>query len=105
MACRWDMEISERDFWLIKAGGKRIYATHGHKYDVKLDLALLQFMARRNLADVVLFGHTHVALNETRAGMLFVNPGAMRFSRDGGASYAVLDISEDEVKVNIIREE
>lgn len=42
-------------------------------------------------ADVVLVGHTHRATNRLAGGTRVVNPGAVSFSDDGAAHYAILE--------------
>ena len=42
-------------------GEKRIFFTHGHKYGVKSTVSPLLLEAAGRGADIVLFGHTHVA--------------------------------------------
>jgi len=50
---------------------------------------------RREEADVVLHGHTHVPRNEKRDEILFLNPGCVtRPNRGAGPSVAWLEISE-----------
>ena len=63
--------------------GVRIFAVHGHRYDVKYDRELdyLLHAAAQEQADVVLFGHTHVQYCETREGILVLNPGACAYFR------------------------
>ncbi len=44
--------------------GKRIMMTHGDAYGVKSGLARLIMAAKRKDADIVLFGHTHIAFEK-----------------------------------------
>ncbi len=46
-------------------GDKRIFFTHGHKYGVKSTLSPLLFEGRSRGADIILFGHTHIAFERT----------------------------------------
>lgn len=48
------------DEFLFELNDKRIFMTHGHKYDVKYSLVRLIYAAREKDADIVLFGHTHI---------------------------------------------
>lgn len=89
----YDYEIPETA--TITLERSRIFLTHGHRYRVKSSLMALQYAAREQNADVVLFGHTHSALTETADGMLFVNPGTLGRSFLGKPTYAVLNITKD----------
>ncbi len=46
-------------------GDKRIFFTHGHKYGVKSTLSPLICEGAARGADIILFGHTHMAFEET----------------------------------------
>ena len=83
------------DLW----DGVRIFACHGHRYNVKQSLLPLYYAAQEQGADVCLFGHTHRALCETEHGILLLNPGAC-----GGRQprYAVLTI-ENGKPVGVLR--
>lgn len=77
--------------------GKKIIATHGDAYFVKNTLENLKNLARVRLADIVLFGHTHVPyteyVSEDRPFYLF-NPGSI--SRPS-YSYGILTLKENVV--------
>lgn len=74
--------------------GKKFIITHGHTHYVKLNLNKLKNFAKKNKADVVLYGHTHKSKNEMFDNVLFFNPGSTTFPKDGKASYGVLDITD-----------
>ncbi len=76
----------------VNIGGKRILFTHGHAYSVKSGLTRLSEWAKKENADIVLYGHTHVAKTEYAEGVFFVNPGSPSCPREGRSSYAVIDI-------------
>lgn len=45
--------------------------------------------------DVIIYGHTHIAANHKKQGVLFFNPGAaMGFSRGDGNSIGILNIDK-----------
>jgi len=53
--------------------------------------------------DVLIFGHSHVALLETRYGVLFLNPGAAGRPRfGGGLSVALLDVEAGRAAAHIV---
>ena len=68
-------------------GGKRIYASHGFRENVKYGTYMLEDVARENKCDIALFGHTHVPCCEYRDGLYLFNPGSLF---DG--LYGVVDI-------------
>ena len=57
--------------------GVRIFATHGHLYDVKYDprLEMLTSKAVEMGADIALFGHTHAQHISVSRGVTLLNPG------------------------------
>jgi len=70
-------------------GGKRFFMTHGHLYGVKTGISSIINAASCRGADVLLFGHTHIAYHDVFEGIAIVNPGS---SGMGGKTYAVLDL-------------
>ncbi len=70
---------------------KKIVITHGDLYGVKYSREGLLDMARSRLADIVLYGHTHIASEEYVDGIYLFNPGSAR------ASYGILTIDENNV--------
>jgi putative phosphoesterase len=86
----------------IEIEGKRIFMTHGHKYSVKWDYNRILAKAEMDNADIILFGHTHVAVIDNAQNVLIINPGSISESRSSDSeSYAILDISETDVKTDI----
>lgn len=72
--------------------GKRILLTHGDAYGVKSGLDKLKRRALEVRADLVLFGHSHLATQEQHADILFLNPGTM-MNAALQKSYAIVDVS------------
>lgn len=83
--------------------GKNIFFTHGHTFSVKYGMERLYAEAERQSADLVLYGHTHIAKTEYADGVYFVNPGSLCSGRDGGTSYAIVDITDAGIMPSIIR--
>ena len=81
--------------------GKRVFMTHGHRYDVKYDLSRLKYRALEVGADIVLFGHTHVSKIVYENGIWFVNPGSPAISRDGFNSIAIITIEDGKINPSI----
>lgn len=86
---------------VIEAGGHRIFATHGHLYQVDTRLDLLRFAALENDCDIAMYGHTHVPyLEEDPDDITILNPGSISKPRqaDHRYTYMVMEIDdEDEV--------
>ena len=87
-------------------GGKTLLLTHGKELHVKHDLSRLCELARDAGADIALFGHTHMPLQDHDDGyrdgdrtVLVFNPGSVYGSRKdrdnlgSNGSYAVLEIT------------
>ena len=86
----------------IEIEGRRIFMTHGHKYSVKWDYNRILAKAEMDKAEVILFGHTHVAVIDSSSDVLILNPGSISESRSNSPeSYAILEISEDNIKTDI----
>lgn len=84
----------------ISIGGRTVFATHGDRHNVKSGLAGLLKNAQEKKAEIVLYGHTHVAAVDTIDGILFVNPGSLRHNCRN-PSYAVLTITPERVSAEI----
>ncbi len=82
--------------------GKKFIITHGHLYHVKLSLNKLKSFAKKNKADVVLYGHTHKAKNVLIDNTLFFNPGSTIFPNDGNASYGIIEIKNESINSKIV---
>lgn len=83
--------------------GARIFYTHGHNFGVKYGTERLLETAGSAGADIVLYGHTHVADTRFTDGIHLVNPGALSGGRCGYDSYAVIDILPSGIMPIIIK--
>ena len=84
----------EEDFFTV--GGVSILLTHGHLYGVKHSLGALLSAAKRQTADIAVFGHTHIPTERyesvgDRTVALF-NPGSIGMKADGRYHYGVIEI-------------
>lgn len=76
----------------LEVDGLHFFITHGHLYDVGINLQNLYESARENQAQVVCYGHTHVAKAEKIGDILFINPGSIRLPRRRKEkTYAVME--------------
>jgi len=99
--CDYDSAYPSVD--TVTLGGKKIIFTHGHNFAVKSGSAVLLSKAKNAGADIVLYGHTHVAKAEYIDGIYAVNPGSIAHSREGNNSYAVIDIEQNGIMPIIIK--
>lgn len=87
---------------VIQLVGKRVLLTHGHSYGVKYGLTSIIAKGLQDKLDVILFGHTHEPLIESREGLLLVNPGSISKPRSTSApTYALLEISKSGIQAVI----
>ncbi len=79
---------------LVEIGGYRILLLHGHQYGGMAGIGSMRETARENDASIVMFGHTHIPLVDTRDGVTVVNPGSISLPRQEGRkpSYLVMNI-------------
>lgn len=82
--------------------GKKILYTHGHTLNVKYTVENLKKTAKQNNCDIALFGHTHISKILYDDGIYIVNPGSCSSPREGRASYAVIDITDNGIMPIII---
>lgn len=87
----------------INAEKIKIFACHGHTLGVKGGLGNLCLAARQAECQIALYGHTHIPNIKYVDGLYIVNPGSCARSREGGNSYAVIDIRENGILPTIVR--
>lgn len=76
--------------------GIRFYVTHGHLYNVKQNPLHIIYKAQEIGADIVCFGHSHIAGAEYSNGVLLVNPGSILLPRGGNEkTYAICKINTE----------
>ena len=82
--------------------GVKIFAAHGHKYNVKSSLLRFTYAAMEAGAHVALFGHTHCPYCVEHNGLWLMNPGACGTYR---ASYGLIEIENGSVKCRLVEGE
>ena len=87
---------------LLSVGGVRIFITHGYIFAVKQTLSLLIDEARSKNADMVLYGHTHIANNTMDGGLYVLNPGASGYCASPSCAEIVID-DRNEIYCRIFR--
>ena len=88
---------------LERIAGKNIFLTHGHRYCVKENLSMLRYKALETGADIVLYGHTHIAKIDFEEGIWYINPGSASLPRDGDRSYVIISINKENIEPKLIR--
>jgi uncharacterized protein len=79
----------------VKVGDLKIYVTHGHQFygDREQKLAT---KAINNHCQIACYGHTHRFNAEYVNGVLCLNPGSLRYNRDGSnPCFARVVVNED----------
>jgi hypothetical protein len=73
------------DYCILYVGGKMVYATHGHIYNLKN-------LPPMKEGDILLHGHTHVPAWEKSQGITYVNPGSVSIPKENSHNgYILLD--------------
>ena len=101
---RYRCDPSLPEILIPRISGVNIYMTHGHRHKVKQFLELLLRDARASRADVVLYGHTHVAnCYQDSEGMWILNPGSCGYF---GGSAGLIEAKDGKiVSCRILRQE
>lgn len=77
----------------------KIFMTHGHSFNVKSSLCLLEDEARHENAEIALYGHTHKAKIEYKDGLYLMNPGALSGCP---GTYGIIDLTPAGIVCSII---
>ena len=93
-----DLYTNNLDIDKFSLCGKQFYMTHGHLHGVKQSLRRVILAAQDCQSDILLFGHTHRPHYSIEDGMTVVNPGSIL---GYAASYAILEVDEDNVSCEI----
>ena len=92
---RYRMVRYEPEVRCYPVGGVKMYMTHGHLHNVKENCCKLLLEARKTDAQVVLYGHTHIAdCHREEDGLWVMNPGACGSS---GGSAGLIEIRDGAV--------
>jgi putative phosphoesterase len=79
---------------LIRIGKYSILLTHGHRYGVNYNTNTVRELAVKNIADIVMFGHTHVPMIDLSQSVWVINPGSLALPRQHGRipTFIIMDI-------------
>jgi len=88
-----DGEIKVPLHQFLKVAGMKIMATHGHAEGAYYGLGRMNQVALENQADIVFYGHTHIAARQEEDCTYFINPGSCAHPRGGQkACFALVNI-------------
>ncbi len=102
-----DAEVDEmisdfkfEDHILMEINNKKIYFTHGHKYNIE-NIPYEDF-------EILIYGHIHQGFIEKRGDYLFANPGSISLPKGGTKnSYLILEENKfvlKDIEGNVIQE-
>ncbi|KIR03318.1 phosphoesterase [Lachnospiraceae bacterium TWA4] len=81
--------------------GHKVMVVHGHREDVNWSLDGLKKVADDIGAEIIFYGHTHIAEKVELGNQVFVNPGSLIVPRNLKPSYAVMNVEVDRVDIEI----
>ena len=99
--CDWPNPKAELDEF-IEVAGIKLWLTHGHRYEVKLNTELLVEAAKQYAVNVVVYGHTHILENKHYGDILVLNPGSVARPYFGAPSCMKLRIEKQVVTVETL---
>ena len=82
---------------IITIEGRRIFLTHGHKYNVNYGEDNLLYKGQELNADIILFGHTHIPIFFQESNIMVMNPGSPSMPRgyNKKKSFGILEIGSE----------
>lgn len=84
------------DFIVEEIEGKKFFITHGHLYNVKYGIKKLVEVAQSYGADVIVYGHTHIALQtKIQNKIICINPGSIGRGKLSQNTFAIVDIDKE----------
>ena len=97
------LETDAQEDRILEIKGRRIFITHGHKYDVKNGVTKLFFKGKELKADIILYGHSHMSTKIIHEDVLILNPGSPNEPRSGSKySIGLIELAEKKIKSEII---
>jgi putative phosphoesterase len=95
-----DIYPTDKTSEMLELGSMMALVTHGHKYEVRLDLLNIEYAAREMGAHGAIFGHTHEAVYKVKNGITLFNPGAI--GGYGPSSWGQIEITDGRPSFKII---
>lgn len=83
---------------VISIGNHKAFITHGHYYNVSVELRTIVMEGIEREADIVMFGHIHRPVLEELHGVTVLNPGSLSLPRQSNhkPSYMMMYIDSDD---------
>lgn len=83
---------------ILNIGNHRAFITHGHYYNVSVELRTIVMEGIEREADIVMFGHIHRPVLEEMHGVTVLNPGSLSLPRQSNhkPSYMMMNIDADD---------
>lgn len=79
---------------IVPLGPVKAFITHGHLYNVKyIGASRLAYAAMEQDAQIAMFGHTHVPMQEQMGDVLIINPGTAGKGRVN--TWALVEVFDD----------
>lgn len=98
-----DFSMNTVSHKLVIAQGKRFLLTHGHKQRVHYNLNTIAYWGEEQGADAVVFGHTHVALNDDTGRIFLFNPGSITLPREGlTPTFGIITVEKRKIEGTIM---
>lgn len=94
--------LPEKEIFFVE--GIKIGLYHGSG-SPKMVLDSVKAKFKLDKVDVVIFGHSHMALKEEIKGVLYFNPGSPNDMSAAYCSYGLLEISEKKLSAKIVKVE
>lgn len=91
----WSFNLPDKAIMTI--GEHKIFATHGHKYQVYYGVESLIYAACEQGCDIIMFGHTHSPFVDEGDDFTIINPGSLTYPRQSGGkpSYIIMTMQDD----------
>ncbi|WP_042223306.1 metallophosphoesterase [Oceanobacillus manasiensis] len=87
-----DLDTRYPEEQTLEVNNVKFLAVHGHLHNVKQNLLTAGYRAEELGANVICFGHTHVAGAQQENDQLFINPGSIRQPRGRlEKTYAIME--------------
>ena len=92
-------DISSKSELIIRYDETVVWATHGHRYNVKAGLLRFFMAAKEKAVHIALFGHTHCAFCEKKDDVWLMNPGSCNIS--GNGNYGLIHIQGNDITCHL----
>lgn len=99
----WDLDFRVPIEAFVDVDGFKIMLTHGHKYGVKSGIGGLIKAAKQEGCKLVCYGHTHIQNFVEVDGIGVLNPGAFSTFKGGKITYAIVEIVDKKINVNMLK--